>query len=72
MRTEEMGRNAMFKTMWWKVDLGGLHNIFSIDILFKNYDGYGMLVYVVLSVSYQCARNIIGLICFLDVHNTIY
>lgn len=26
------------KTVWWKVDLGGLYSIHSINILFKNYD----------------------------------
>uniref|UniRef100_A0A8W8NPB9 EGF-like domain-containing protein n=1 Tax=Magallana gigas TaxID=29159 RepID=A0A8W8NPB9_MAGGI len=27
--------------VWWKVDLGGVYNIYSINILFKNYDGSG-------------------------------
>lgn len=44
MRTEQMGRNSPYKTMWWKVDLGGLHNVYCIHILFKNYDSLGMLV----------------------------
>lgn len=34
MRTEEIGMRAPNKTMWWKVDLGGLRNIYNIDILF--------------------------------------
>lgn len=51
-----MGRNSPFKTMWWKVDLGGLYNIYSINIVFKNYDGEGMLVYVVESVIKEYAR----------------
>nr|XP_034321740.1 multiple epidermal growth factor-like domains protein 11 [Crassostrea gigas] len=40
MRTREIGRNSPHKTMWWKVDLGGLYNIYSINIIFKNYDGF--------------------------------
>lgn len=56
MRTEQMGRNSPFKTMWWKVDLGGLYNIYSINIVFKNYDGEGMLVYVVESVIKEYAQ----------------
>lgn len=42
MRTYEIGRNSPDKTTWWKVDLGRVYNIYSIDILFKNYDSFGM------------------------------
>ena len=42
MRTEAIGSNSPYKTMWWKVDLGGVYNIYSVNILFKNYDGFGM------------------------------
>lgn len=56
MRTEQMGRNSPYKIMWWKVDLGGLYNIYSINILFQNYDGEGMLIYVVLSVKRVCTN----------------
>ena len=41
-RTEAIGPNSPDKTVWWKVDLGGVYNIFSVNILFKNYNGYGM------------------------------
>ena len=41
MRTEPIG-TLRAKTMWWRVDLGGVYNIYSVNILFKNYDGYGM------------------------------
>ena len=44
MRTEPIGVNSPEKTVWWRVDLGGVYNIYSINILFKNYHGYGMLV----------------------------
>lgn len=44
MRTEQIGRRSPYKTMWWKVDLGRMYSINSIQILFKNYDGFGMLV----------------------------
>lgn len=37
-----MGPNTFTKTVWWKVDLGRVYNIYSISIYFKNYDGYGM------------------------------
>ena len=42
-RTHEIGPNSPFKTVWWKVDLGGVYNIYSVNILFKNYNGYGMI-----------------------------
>lgn len=41
MRTREIGRNSPNKSMWWRVDLGGLYSIYSINIIFKNYNGYG-------------------------------
>ena len=46
MRTEQIGPNSPDKTVWWKVDLGGVYNIYSVNILFKNYDGYGMFHFV--------------------------
>lgn len=41
-RMLEMGRSSLTKTAWWKVDLGGVYNIYSINVLFKLWDGYGM------------------------------
>eukprot|EP00105_Crassostrea_gigas_P039840 XP_019923988.1 PREDICTED: multiple epidermal growth factor-like domains protein 10 [Crassostrea gigas] len=40
MRTSIIGDNAPYKTVWWKVDLGGVHSIYSINVQFKNYNGY--------------------------------
>lgn len=45
MRTIVIGITSDDKMVWWKVDLGGVYNIYSINILFKNYDGYGMHYY---------------------------
>lgn len=42
MRADDIGTNSKHKSTWWKVDLGGLHNIYSIQILFKAYEGFGM------------------------------
>ena len=42
MRTKPIGSTSPDKTVWWKVDLGGVYNIYSVNILFKNYDGYGI------------------------------
>lgn len=44
-RTKDIGNNARDKTVMWKVDLGGVHSIYRIGILFKNYDGYGVYYY---------------------------
>lgn len=45
MRTIVIGINSDDKMVWWKVDLGGVYNIYSINILFKKYDGDGMHYY---------------------------
>lgn len=42
MRTHEVGHNSGYQTTWWKVDLGGIVNIYRIHILFKSYDKEGM------------------------------
>lgn len=42
MRIDDIGYNFLYKIMWWKVDIGGVYSIYSIDILFKNYDCFGM------------------------------
>lgn len=41
MRTEPIGPSNPDKTVWWRVDLGGLKNIKSIRMLFKNYNDDG-------------------------------
>lgn len=46
MRTDGIGRKFPQKTMWWKVDLGGMYNIYSIQIMFKNYDKFGRLIFL--------------------------
>lgn len=42
MRAGVIGRYCTEKTVWWKVDLGRVHNIYSIDIIFKHYNDFGM------------------------------
>lgn len=44
-RTQDIGYASMFKTVWWKVDLGRVHNLYNMGILFESYDGYGMYTY---------------------------
>lgn len=46
MRTDAIGigPTASYKHTWWKVDLGEVYSIHSIDILFKNYDTFGMYI----------------------------
>lgn len=47
MRTDGIGigPSAPSKNTWWKVDLGFMYNIYSIDILFKDYGHLGMYVF---------------------------
>ena len=47
MRTKDIGPNSQDKTVWWRVDLGGVYNIYSVNILFKNYDEYGSAVKII-------------------------
>ena len=53
IRTDAIGPNSPDKTVWWKVDLGGMYNIYSVNILFKNYDGYGMLLLIIIARKYS-------------------
>ena len=46
MRTSGIGLTSPGKTVWWEVDLGGVYNIYSVKILFKNYDGYGIALLI--------------------------
>lgn len=41
-RTKQIGRTSPYKADWWKVDLGETSKIYSINLLFKNYENYGM------------------------------
>ena len=42
MRAKPIGTSSEYKTVWWKVDLGGEYHVFSVNILFKNYGGEGI------------------------------
>lgn len=44
-RTPDIGYASRFKNVLWKVDLGRVHNLYNMGILFKSYDGYGMYTY---------------------------
>lgn len=46
MKTLPIGKNSPDKTVWWKVDLGGVYSIQTINVLFKNYNGYGVFFYI--------------------------
>ena len=45
IRTIPIGGNSPEKTVWWRVDLGGVYNIYSVNILFKNYEGHGIFLH---------------------------
>ena len=42
MRTQGIDLTTPDKTEWWRVDLGGAYNIYSVNVLFKNYAGFGI------------------------------
>ena len=56
MRTYGIGPTSPEKTVWWKVDLGGEYNIYSVSIKFKNYPVYGIFLFefFLLSISNSC------------------
>lgn len=41
-----IGHGVPDRTVWWKVDLGRVYNIYSIIIMFKNYDSNGVYFYM--------------------------
>lgn len=45
MRTDQIGIQSPHRSTWWKVDLGGVYNIYSIHILFKEYENFGMCLF---------------------------
>lgn len=42
----------MLKTLWRKVDLGGVYNIYKVNVLSKNYNGWSG-IYVLFYVRYD-------------------
>lgn len=44
-QTSDIGYNSLDKTVWWKVDLDEMFGIYSVTILFRNYDNLGMLLF---------------------------
>lgn len=55
----EKGLNSPYKTVLWKIDLGGVHNIKSISILFKTYMGTVCCLSVPLKVIGITIRKLI-------------
>lgn len=72
-RTEGIGYSSPFKTVWWKVDLGRVHNFYNMGILFKSYDGFGMYTYFITRITekyHNCPTDLILLAKIL--HNSYY
>ena len=44
MRTELIGVTSPYQTVWWRVDLGRVYNIYSVNIRFRNYDDQGIIL----------------------------
>lgn len=57
------GLSTPDKTVWWKVDLGGVYNIYRISILFKNYDGYGVYYLSIESLFFEKSGLITAMVC---------
>lgn len=44
-KTKDIGTSSKNKNVWWKVDLGEIKNIYSIEIQFRNYDTKGISIF---------------------------
>lgn len=64
MRTDQIGNGTSNKITWWKVDLGAIYNIYSIDIFFKNYRGYGVYC---LKFNYVYTTSMLNSVHFLTI-----
>lgn len=58
MRTKQIGLTSPNRVDWWKVDLGKTSNIYSINILFKNYENYGMYHFDCINSERGCSYTI--------------
>lgn len=45
MRTQDIGTTSFKKAVWWKVNIGGMYSIYSINILFRNYVSLGIIFF---------------------------
>lgn len=46
MKTLDIGRHSVNKKVWWKVDLGRVYSIYSVNIQFKNYNDFGVFSFI--------------------------
>lgn len=56
-----VGTSFPYKTVWWKVDLGGVYSIYSINIQFKNYDASGLCFTRYIALGIICS----GVECYI-------
>lgn len=70
IRTLPIGLNNPEKKVWWKVDLGEVYNIQSINIVFANYNDYGVFFHI---KSMQLCKAVLYIIhCPLKNINTVF
>ena len=53
-RTKAIGVTSQDKRVTWQVDLGDVYSIYSINIVFRNYDGFGNSFFFSFSVYSGC------------------
>lgn len=63
MQSNPIGVGTSFphKTVWWRVDLGRIYSIYSINIQFGNYHGYGLYFFFTI-YAYVRTMHLITLI----------
>lgn len=67
MRAQAIGHNSPDKTVWWRVDLGRVYSIYSINVIFRTWDGYGTCTSFLFTLSMIC--TILASYIFLHVVN---
>ena len=69
MRTDQIGGNSQVQNVWWRLDLGGKYNVYNVSIMFKNYNGYGNCVSILIILFFSMHAYIIYLL-FKHVNST--
>lgn len=67
MRSKDIGRNSLYKTVWWKVDLGEIYSLHSVNIIFRNYLEYGLCFIEIYEISY-CPKRLMASFPFLKLN----
>ena len=52
-KDEGIGPNSQHKSVMWRVDFGRMHNIYSVNFLFKHYKGHSIIQWLFIKEMHQ-------------------